>query len=385
MIEEEMKFTDTKTIVNYSFFHGESGSDECHITLVPVEYGSVIDQMEWIHQSYIRLLNYLNLPSHTCAFRKFFFSDLPNQYEIIRTHSLLNITENGCSVSVISQPPYPEAKIAMWAYHISDKKPEHFSDNGIRRGKLIHFWDTNITSPDKKTIRRQTTSILSKYKKLLAKRKMTLLDNLMRTWFFVQNIDTDYKEFVEARKDFFSQNGLKSETHFVASTGVGGLIENIKVKISMDAYSIAGIQKNQIQFLTAPEYISPTYIYGVTFERGTVINYKDRSHILISGTASINNRGEIVHPSNISKQLNHTLKNIEILLNQAGSNFEDVCSFIVYVRDMADAGFVYREMKKRFSNKPLILVIANVCRPGWLVEIECQAIKKARNYTSPDF
>ncbi|MGC8804869.1 MAG: Rid family hydrolase, partial [Candidatus Ratteibacteria bacterium] len=157
---------------------------------------------------------------------------------------------------------------------------------------------------------------------------------------------------------------------------------DIRAKISMDAYSIAGIKPEQIQFLSNSRYLSPTYIYGVTFERGVAINYRDRKHIFISGTASINRKGEIVHPGNVMKQLYRTLKNIEVLLKNAHAGFDDVCVFIIYVRDASDSKIVYEEMKKNFGNIPMQVVVASVCRPGWLVEIECQAICDAVN---PDF
>ncbi|MCM8765144.1 MAG: Rid family hydrolase, partial [Candidatus Omnitrophica bacterium] len=328
---------------------------------------------------YKKLLEKLNLPLDSCVFRRFFFSDLANQYQSIKTHSLLNKAQNNCAISLISQPPGPDAKIALWAYHIFDKKTLNFIDNGLARGKLIHFWDTNITCPEEKTVYQQTEGVLLKYKDICEKRKMRLSENLIRTWFFVQDIDTNYKEFVEARKKVFAENGLTSETHFVASTGVEGTCDDIRARISMDAYSIGGIEQKQVRFLMVPEYISPAYAYGVTFERGTVIHYSDRRHVLISGTASINNKGEIMHPGDLINQFNHTLNNIEILLRQAGANFENVCVFIVYVRDITDAGFIRQEMKKRFGNIPFLVIWSKVCRPGWLVEIECQAVRGQNN------
>jgi len=214
---------------------------------------------------------------------------------------------------------------------------------------------------------------------------MKLSDNVIRTWFFVKNIDTDYMEFAKDRKEFFEKNGLTPATHFIASTGVEGSGTNIKARILLDAYSIAGIKPDQIQFLSDSRYLSPTYIYGVTFERGVVINYRDRKHIMISGTASINKKGDIVYPGNVVKQLHRTLKNIEVLLKNAHAGFNDVCVFIVYVRDASDVKIIYNEMRKNFCNVPIQFVVASVCRPGWLVEIECQAICDAVNPDFPDF
>lgn len=54
------------------------------------------------------------------------------------------------------------------------------------------------------------------------------------------------------------------------------------------------IKPDQIKYLYARTHLNPTYEYGVSFERGTAVDFEDRRQIIISGTASINNHGEIV-------------------------------------------------------------------------------------------
>ena len=49
----------------------------------------------------------------------------------------------------------------------------------------------------------------------------------------------------------------------------------------LDAYAVDGLQAEQIRFLHAPEYLNPTYEYGVTFERGTAVEYGDRKQIFM--------------------------------------------------------------------------------------------------------
>ena len=48
---------------------------------------------------------------------------------------------------------------------------------------------------------------------------------------------------------------------------------------------------------------------------------------------------------------------------------------IVYLRDTADYLTVRRLYDERFPDKPLVIVQAPVCRSGWLVEMECMAVK----------
>jgi len=377
-------------LIRYSCFRGKTNVDEYHFTLVPVSHGTLSEQVALLDTSYKKILKKVGLNPSSAVFRRFFCSDLVNQYQTIKKYPVARTEKNHeCALSFVSQAPYPEAKISLWAYHIVEKHPLLKSKDGsglkLTRNSLTHFWDTGLISPEKPEVDVQTTDILSKYKKLLSSRKMKLSDNVIRTWFFVKNIDTDYMEFAKDRKEFFEKNGLTPATHFIASTGVEGSGTNIKARILLDAYSIAGIKPDQIQFLSDSRYLSPTYIYGVTFERGVVINYRDRKHIMISGTASINKKGDIVYPGNVVKQLHRTLKNIEVLLKNAHAGFNDVCVFIVYVRDASDVKIIYNEMRKNFCNVPIQFVVASVCRPGWLVEIECQAICDAVNPDFPDF
>ena len=51
----------------------------------------------------------------------------------------------------------------------------------------------------------------------------------------------------------------------------------------------------------------------------------------------------------------------------------------VYLRDIADHRTVARMMDDRFPGIPKTIVLAPVCRPGWLIETECMAVRKADN------
>jgi len=49
---------------------------------------------------------------------------------------------------------------------------------------------------------------------------------------------------------------------------------------------------------------------------------------------------------------------------------------IVYLRDTADYMMVKEMFDMRFKGMPYVIVQAPVCRAGWLVEMECMAIKE---------
>jgi enamine deaminase RidA (YjgF/YER057c/UK114 family) len=144
----------------------------------------------------------------------------------------------------------------------------------------------------------------------------------------------------------------------------------------MDNYAIAGISKEQIQYLYAPTHLNRTSDYGVSFERGTAIHYADRRHVFISGTASINNKGEVMYPKDVVKQTHRMWDNVAALLAEAECTYDDVMEMVVYLRDVADYQTVAALYRERFAGMPYVIVHAPVCRPGWLVEMECMAVRR---------
>lgn len=394
--------------VNISRFQGQSGVEEYHLMVRPTMYGSVSEQVEWVLAAYERALASAGLRPGTCVLRRFFCSDLPNQAAVLESCPFANPgiippgkipggiisggidTDEPCAVSWVCQPPAPPAKVALWAYHVSDPgsaldKIKQGASLSLRRGELAHHWTTGVTCPEADTSYGQTAGILGRYDDDLQRSGMCLADNVIRTWFFVRDVDANYQGLVDARREIFARRGLTPDTHFIASTGIEGASADIAAIVLMDAYAISGVRAEQIEFLSAPDHLSPTYTYGVTFERGVSVAYRDRKHVTISGTASIDRAGEIVHPGDVIRQLDHTLTNIEALLQQAGAAFQDVCAFIVYVRDPADLAVTQRMMVERFGEAPVQVVMAPVCRPGWLVEIECQALVHANHPALPAF
>lgn len=180
---------------------------------------------------------------------------------------------------------------------------------------------------------------------------------------------------VEGRNRAFRELGLTPGTRFIASTGIGGRHADRTVTAQMDSYSVIPLAPGQMRQINAPEYLNPTYEYGVAFERATSVDYSDRRHLFISGTASIDNHGRIVWEGDIRRQTLRMWTNVEALLNAAGCGWEDVGHMLVYLRDPADYQVVKALFDERFPDTPRVIVLAPVCRPGWLIEMECMAMK----------
>ena len=154
----------------------------------------------------------------------------------------------------------------------------------------------------------------------------------------------------------------------------------LRAKLSGSSY-----RQTQQHYLYAPTHLNPTYQYGVTFERGVSIEYGDRAHALISGTASIDNKGQVLHTGDIRKQTQRMWENVEALLAEAHMTFDDVMHNIVYLRDTADYPLVRQMFKARYPHIPTIIALAPVCRPTWLIEMECIAVRQRTNKDHAEF
>ncbi len=318
-------------------------------------------------------------------FKRYFLSDSTNQVPLMNTENDSLISNNDCGISIIQQPPLDGSKIAVWIYLQRGTEVTQLGGMTIaEHNGYKHLWMMGLHESEGDSAE-QTTTLLQKYELGLKKFDATLADNCIRTWFFVRDVDTQYKGMVMARKQNFVEQGLTEETHYIASTGIGGSPAETQALVQLDTYAVTGFEPSQQRYLYAPTHLNPTYEYGVTFERGTVMEYGDRAHVLISGTASINNKGEVVHVGDIMKQTIRMWENVSTLLSEANSSFDDVMQIIVYLRDMADYELVKSMFAERFPDYPIVFTLAPVCRPTWLIEMECIAVAPRTNRQFKDF
>ena len=332
------------------------------------------EQLEAILNAYNSLLE-SELKGARSVFKRYFLSDSANQADDIIVNDVTD-----CAKSIIEQAPLDGTKIALWVY-LQTNVQTGVGKSGlyeVRHGDFRHLWNGSAHNMAANS-EYQTRLLFNEYSMQLLEEGCTLKDNCIRTWFFVNDVDLNYGGVVRARNQFFFTQGLTVNTHFIASTGIGGRQADPNVLSQMDNYAIAGIEQEQIHYLYAPSHLNRTSDYGVSFERGTRVDYQDRRQVFISGTASINNKGEIMYPKDIRKQAHRMWENVETLLAEAECTYEDVGYMVVYLRDTSDYQVVHQLYEERFHGKPYVIVHAPVCRSGWLVEMECMAVRKVDN------
>ena len=374
-----------------SGFSGTSGAREYNFMLKPLVAGSFDEQLAWLDTALQAALQERGLDRRCIAFKRFFCSNLPGHVEALQRHANSSSSEIGSGgVSVIIQPPVEPATVTLWVYCVRDhSRLGHVSGNGssfsLRRNGMEHVWSSGLICPDQHGSHDQTLAIFERYVDFLEQRGMTLQDNCLRTWFYVIDVDNNYGGFVDARNKVFQRFGLTPETHYIASTGIQGSGIDPRALVMMDAYAIKGVKTGQIRHLKALDHLSDTHVYGVAFERATQVSYRDRRHIIVSGTASIDSSGAVVHDGDVSRQLDRTLENIAALLARAEATLDDMQHFIAYVRNPDDADIVHELLGRRVSDKPFLVVTGPVCRPDWLVEIEGIAITANDDPSLPSF
>lgn len=370
--------------IKYSFLKDRGNSwMEFWFTVTPDQPKRIADQVRTIERAESELFKTFKIHNETAAIKRFFSSDLGSHYDEIRNYKKRQKTD--FFFSVTEQPPASGVKTVLLGMCLSNITAKSRVDNFFcldTTSGVKHIFAEHLLDPDAdehSDSEKQTAKIFSLLRKKLSALGTSIEDAVLRTWIYAPHLDADYPGIVKARRELFDSINLTKDTHYIASTGIQGGTGNRFARVFMDAYALTGGGKGDIRYIQAPEYLSPTHIYGVTFERATAVEMGNTHFLFISGTASIDKDGEIVHPGDVEKQTERTLQNISALLDSAGFARHDLSSFIVYHRDAADYTFVRPHIDRYAKCLPAVYVKAAVCRPGWLIEIEATAAR-VRNH-----
>jgi enamine deaminase RidA (YjgF/YER057c/UK114 family) len=146
------------------------------------------------------------------------------------------------------------------------------------------------------------------------------------------------------------------------------------------------------QAISAPEVLNEAYHYErpSSFSRALRLEIGDVVALLISGTASVDERGESVHIGDFRAQTRRMFTNVTALLESGGATWKDVVRTWYYLRDIDRDYAVFNEERTAFyadmELDPLPAstgVQAKLCRPELLVEMEAVAIFAKRPGTEP--
>lgn len=324
--------------------------------------GKFEEQLESLNTALLQFLEDEN--KQKLQYIKVFLSDIQNQYELLLTSELYKTFANK-ALTVVGQPPLNGSKISLLIITANEQQKQ-----------LLHALRLTDEEAGTENVYEQTLRLFEMYIDAAKGARTGMKTHLVRTWIYVADIDTNYSSVVKARNDIFSRHGLTPETHFIASTGIGGYSAIRQAKVAIDFLTYPDIKEHDKKYLQALNHLNPTHEYGVAFERGTRVNLGDEQEYFISGTASIDKNGSVLHIGDVKAQAIRLLDNIEALLKDGEATLEDVNYFVIYLRDPSDYSIVDEYMQNRFPRTPRVIVYAKICRPEWLIEMECTATRK---------
>ena len=290
--------------------------------------------------------------------------------------------------SVLQQPPCQPGQlceIQAFAVCSDDDQALHVRTVGpdapFSAGKIVeyggyqHIYLSNLVGVDASG---QPLDGFVPQAQRMFERAETLLGNIgasfpevIRTWIYINDIDRDYEALNRLRTASFEENGV---TRLPASTGIQAIPHPSSLLCAMDLYALLTDAPVEIEVMHAPT-LNEAPDYGSSFSRGMKVTVGDRVVAYISGTASIDEQGRTVHLGDPEGQINRMLLNVEALLTEGGATLEDVAIAITYLKkpEYRDA---FRKVcaQRSVPDFPNSLLVADICRPEWLCEIEAVAV-----------
>jgi len=133
----------------------------------------------------------------------------------------------------------------------------------------------------------------------------------------------------------------------------------------------------------APSVLNEAYDYDkpVPFSRGMRLDIRGVTILMLSGTASVDEKGRTANIGDLRAQARRMLSNVSELLKAEGFGWGDVVHTRYYLRDIERDYQVLAEERIEFFRQQGIqrypasaCVEAKLCRPELLVEVEVLAV-----------
>jgi len=224
-------------------------------------------------------------------------------------------------------------------------------------------------------------------------------DRVLRTWLYLGGIvaregeTLRYHELNRARADFYQHipfltdllpAGVRGPV-YPASTGIGAEGRGLALgalAVLADRKDVAAVPLENPRQTAAYEYDACHGLKSPKFSRAMALVRGREAVIFVSGTASITH-SETRHVGAASAQTRETLENIAALISEEnlrrhglpgfGASLRGMGWIRVYVKRREDYPTVRAICEEAWGDLPAAYVLADVCRPELLVEIEAAA------------
>jgi enamine deaminase RidA (YjgF/YER057c/UK114 family) len=267
--------------------------------------------------------------------------------------------------------------VHVWA--VSGAPVQPLSVNGRRAGSVFddgavqYCRLAGLLPPDVRVGRpEQAAAVFAQMDTLLHSAGMTFND-VLRTWFYNDNILGWYKEFNGVRNKFFQEHKV-FEGLLPASTGIGGR-NLLGAALLAGVFAIKTDSQDVSAFEVPSPMQSPAPSYGSSFSRAVELELPDLRRMYISGTASIDEHGKSVFLNDSMAQIRQTMDVVQAILRSREMDWGDVTRSLVYFKRAKDAPLLRKYCDESgIPPFPAIIAENDVCRDELLFEIEVDAI-----------
>jgi len=196
--------------------------------------------------------------------------------------------------------------------------------------------------------------------------------NVVRTWFYLEDINGWYDVFNRVRTGFFHERDVFGR-YVPASTGIG-VRNHAGTAVVADVYAVRPKNGN-VTITAVPSPLQcPALDYQSSFSRAAEVESSDQRMLLISGTASIAPEGETVFLDDTAGQIQKTMEVVEAILESRNMRWSDTIRAIAYFTSVDDAHLLKEYCEDRgLPDMPIAVAHAEICRPDLLFELELDA------------
>jgi enamine deaminase RidA (YjgF/YER057c/UK114 family) len=198
------------------------------------------------------------------------------------------------------------------------------------------------------------------------------IQDLVRTWFFLDRILEWYGAFNETRTRMYQDRGLFAR-YVPASTGIGAK-NHQRGALLLSALALrAECREAYVREIASPLQC-PAGKYGSSFARAAELVRPGSRRVLVSGTASIDLQGLTVHRGDVEAQIKLTTRVVGAILASRGMGFGDVVRGNAYFKEEDHARALGPQLPRFGLPSSRLLVSQNtVCREDLLFELEVDA------------
>lgn len=183
------------------------------------------------------------------------------------------------------------------------------------------------------------------------------------------DLKLDFNNMTDAERSEMQKLGLLDKNQKVSSFKLPDFAKDRKLVERHAVHAAATLNE-------AYDYKKPS-----SFSRALSLDFGEYRVVLISGTASVDEKGASVHLGDFRAQCWRTFRNIDELLKAEQMTWHDIVRTSCYIRDMSRDYDAFNEVRTTFYTwlglNPLPAstgIQATMCREDLLVEIEAIAV-----------